>query len=139
MIRVLQTGRNPTMRYLHRTHRVSVARLHEMFMDKAFSIQYELSKRMCADIYTKAFTETGSWVHACELINIVDPKELTRVITEFTTAGETPASRPTTPDAPGWSTVQTSSRSGGGELTFSDIEAPCNLGCCLRLQFSAGR
>ena len=31
MIRVIETGKNPTMRYLHRTHRVSVAWLHEVF------------------------------------------------------------------------------------------------------------
>ena len=31
---------------------------------------------MCADIYTKAFTDAGKWEAACELINIVDPNEL---------------------------------------------------------------
>ena len=31
MLRVVETGKNPTMRYLHRTHRVSVAWLHERF------------------------------------------------------------------------------------------------------------
>ena len=30
MIRVVSTGKNPTMRYLARTHRVSVAWLHEV-------------------------------------------------------------------------------------------------------------
>ena len=30
MIRVIETGRNPTMRYLHRTHRISIATLHEI-------------------------------------------------------------------------------------------------------------
>ena len=75
---------------------------------------------MCADIYTKAFTESGKWIHACELINIVSPKELIRVIIEFCLLGETPASRPATPDQPGWTgstghgtSVQPSSRSGG--------------------------
>ena len=29
MLRVVETGKNPTMRYLHRTHRVSVSWLHE--------------------------------------------------------------------------------------------------------------
>ena len=31
---------------------------------------------MCADIYTKAFTDASKWEAACELINIVDPKRL---------------------------------------------------------------
>ena len=33
MIRVCQTGRNPTMRHLGRTHSVSVAWLHEWFAE----------------------------------------------------------------------------------------------------------
>eukprot|EP00972_Heterocapsa_arctica_P091650 13518180-Heterocapsa_arctica.AAC.1 len=31
---------------------------------------------MCADIYTKAFTDAILWVHVCDLINIVDPTRL---------------------------------------------------------------
>ena len=80
MIRVLQTGRNPSMRYLHRTHRVSVRRLHEAFKRRDFELIYELTSRMCADIYTKAFSDSGKWEAACELINIVDPKWLDKVI-----------------------------------------------------------
>ena len=76
MIRVLETGRNPTMCYLHRTHRVSVAWLHEAHKRKDFILNYEQSERMCADIYTKSFTDAGKWEAACELINIVDPKKL---------------------------------------------------------------
>eukprot|EP00974_Lingulodinium_polyedra_P021792 2104493-Lingulodinium_polyedra.AAC.1 len=33
MMRAVGTGRNPTVRYLHRTHRVSVAWLRERFQD----------------------------------------------------------------------------------------------------------
>ena len=58
MLRVIETGNNPTMRYLHRTHRVSVAWLHERFKGKVdLDIVYEKSDNMCADIYTKAFTD----------------------------------------------------------------------------------
>ena len=70
------------MRYLHRTHRVSVSRLHEAYQRKDFDLVYELTTRMCADIYTKAFVDSGKWEAACELINIVDPKWLQRVISE---------------------------------------------------------
>eukprot|EP00972_Heterocapsa_arctica_P066402 9798107-Heterocapsa_arctica.AAC.1 len=31
---------------------------------------------MCADIYTKAFTDAILWVQVCDLINIADPKRL---------------------------------------------------------------
>eukprot|EP00974_Lingulodinium_polyedra_P011464 1107140-Lingulodinium_polyedra.AAC.1 len=47
------------MRYLHRTHRVAVAWLHERFSDVAsrFNLAYEQSCRMCADLYTKISTD----------------------------------------------------------------------------------
>ena len=64
------------MRYLHRTHRVSVARLHEAYTRDDFQLLYEKTDRMCAEIYTKAFTDTSKWDAACGLINIVDPKVL---------------------------------------------------------------
>ena len=73
MIRCVETGRNPTMRYLGRTHRCSVAWLHERFSGKDISLVYELTSRMCADIYTKAFTDASKWQDACWLINVVDP------------------------------------------------------------------
>ena len=55
MIKVVQSGRNPTMRYLGRTHGVSVAWLHETFKGDDLQLAYEISARMCADIFTKAF------------------------------------------------------------------------------------
>ena len=76
MIRIMETGRNPTMRYLHRTHRISVSWLHEVFKSEGMDLQYELSARMCADIYTKAFTDPLKWKAACWLIGVVDPREL---------------------------------------------------------------
>ena len=71
MIRVAETGRNPTVRYLARTHRVSVARLPETFSQQNIGLMYEVSSRMCADIYTKAFTDATRWQAACDLINVV--------------------------------------------------------------------
>ena len=62
------------MRYLHRTHRVSVAWLHERFKGKVdLDIVYEKSDNMCADIYTKAFTDKSKWQQVCHLINIIPP------------------------------------------------------------------
>eukprot|EP00972_Heterocapsa_arctica_P072041 10638928-Heterocapsa_arctica.AAC.1 len=50
MIRVVETGRNPTMRDLLRTHGVSGAWLRETFNNTCSYLDYELSSRMCADI-----------------------------------------------------------------------------------------
>ena len=43
MIRCVETGRNPTMIYLHRTHWCSVAWLHECFERKDMSLIYEVT------------------------------------------------------------------------------------------------
>ena len=72
MIKVVETGRNPTMRYIGRTHGVSVAWLHERFKGEDINLAYEVSSRMCADIYTKAFTGKGKWTLARWLISICD-------------------------------------------------------------------
>ena len=83
MIRVTETGRNPTMRCLPRTHRVSVAWLHETFSHQDIDLVYEVSSKMCADIYTKAFTDASKWIAAWVLINIVDPGRLRQFITGY--------------------------------------------------------
>eukprot|EP00969_Alexandrium_andersonii_P255119 11277818-Alexandrium_andersonii.AAC.1 len=43
MLAVMRSGRNPTMRYLHRTHRVSVQWLHEHIYTKTFDAVNKLS------------------------------------------------------------------------------------------------
>ena len=80
MMQCVKSGKNPTMRYLHRTHRVSVGWLHERFQGKEMELVYEASPRMCADIYTKTFTDKDKWRHACWLIGLVDPKELSSML-----------------------------------------------------------
>ena len=76
MMTVVKSGRNQRMRYLKKTHRVSVAWLHERFKSKDFELVYEVSCRMAADIYTKAFGDALKWAAVCGLINIFDPKIL---------------------------------------------------------------
>ena len=85
MVRVAEIGRNPTMRYLSRTHRVSVAWLHETPSQQNIGLMYEVSFRMCADIYIKAFTEATKWQAVCDFINIVDPKRFQQFLTDFST------------------------------------------------------
>ena len=72
MIRVCETGRNPTMRQLQRTHRVSIDWLHEVTSKPDIHVLYEESERQAADIYTKSFTNPERWRNACELIGIFD-------------------------------------------------------------------
>ena len=76
MIVVIRSGRNPTMRYLKRTHGVSVSWLHERFKEPDLQLVYELSAKMAADIYTKGFLDPQKWELVCGLINIIDPKIL---------------------------------------------------------------
>ena len=80
IIQCVKTGKNPTMRYLHRTHRVSVGWLHERFQGEQLDLVYEVTTRMCADIYTKTFDNADKWKHACWLIGLVNPKDLVGMI-----------------------------------------------------------
>ena len=57
MIRAVPTGKNQTMRYLARTHRVSVAWLHAVCKMKEIQLVYEDTSRMCADIFYKGVYE----------------------------------------------------------------------------------
>ena len=76
MIQVMKSGRNPTMRHMGRTHRVSIAWLHERFAENDVALFYEETSRQAADIYTKAFDNVDKWKQACWLIGVVDPSAL---------------------------------------------------------------
>ncbi len=84
MMRVIETGKNPTMKYLNRVHRMSIANLHERLgngtsKDKV-NMVYTKSEAMAADIYTKVFTDKSKWEHACDLINVTTPQRLPEMI-----------------------------------------------------------
>ena len=72
----MKTGRNFTMRYLTRTHRLPIAWMHERFAQGDIDLRFEESARMAADVYTKSFVDADKWQAACWLINVVDPTEL---------------------------------------------------------------
>ncbi len=93
MIRVVETGKNPTMRYLSRTHRIAVSWLHEVFQQPDLSLVYEKSAQMCADIYTKAFTDPVKWKTVCWLINVVNPTELETLLNEIANNNTVPNSQ----------------------------------------------
>ena len=76
MISVVRSGRNPTMRYLERTHGVSFAWLHEVFQADHVALVYEITGKMAADIYTKGYDDGRKWKSVTSLINIVTPEFL---------------------------------------------------------------
>jgi hypothetical protein len=54
--RIIQTGKNPTMKHISRTHRVALAWLHERHREGQLSVVKVSTERMAADVFAKAFT-----------------------------------------------------------------------------------
>ena len=52
---------------------------------------YEATGRMCAVIFTKAFTNVIAWRHACDLIQIVDPSVLPALVRSLDRSHDVPA------------------------------------------------
>ena len=76
MISVVRSGKNPTMRHLERSHGVAVTWMHDMFERDYMYLAYEVTDRMAADIYTKAFSDSRKWKHACVQIGLLEPEML---------------------------------------------------------------
>ena len=70
------------MRYLHRTHRISIATLHDIITgqvaDTKIDCEYTTSTEMAADIFTKGFTDKVKWGHAMRSIGIIDIADVPR-------------------------------------------------------------
>ena len=64
------------MRYLERTHGISITSLHEHFSKDHFVLMYEITAKMAADIHTKGFTNPLAWKKACMLINLLEPEDI---------------------------------------------------------------
>ena len=75
MITVVRSGKNPTMRHLERSHGVAVTWMHDMFERGYMYLAYEV--RMAADIYTKDFSDSRKWRHACVQIGLLEREMLT--------------------------------------------------------------
>ena len=57
------------MRHLERSHGVSISWMHEMFTRDYMYLAYEVTDRMAADTYTKAFNDGASGnMHVCRLV-----------------------------------------------------------------------
>jgi hypothetical protein len=84
MIQIAHTGINKTMRWLSRNHGLAIRYLYEHLGNEETKDNTELvytrSEWMAADIFTKAFNSKDNWLKACELVNVMDPKDLKDVI-----------------------------------------------------------
>ena len=79
-LQIVRTGKNPTLRHIGRTHRVSIAWLAEALSHDDMHVLYETSDRMAADIFTKPFTDPRKWAHACQLIGLCMKPDLPNAI-----------------------------------------------------------
>ena len=71
-IQVCNSGSNPTVRHLGRTHRVAVHSLHERFSAGDITMVKVDTKEQRADIFTKPFTNAATWEALMDLIQVVD-------------------------------------------------------------------
>ena len=80
-MQIIETGRNPSLRHINRTQKVSVSWLHDVFdhvMSEQIKMTYCPTKEQKAGIFTKAFSDAADWTHACELIGILLPADIAR-------------------------------------------------------------
>ena len=75
-ISIVETGKNPALRHMGRTHQVDVKWLHESFRDAHFKLGYIQSDDQAADIYTKAFTSKEKWAVVTWLIGHMTREQL---------------------------------------------------------------
>ena len=61
MVRVLTTGRNPTMRYLGLTHGIKINWLHQVSTGPNAKLNYVEAALQAADIFTKTFENGTKW------------------------------------------------------------------------------
>ena len=89
-MRICQSGRNQTMRYVGRTHGMSIAWLHEQYKAGNYQIQWTASHEMAADIFTKAFTNPEAWSSSCWLVSVCDKDD----VQSFCSLGGVPPPQP---------------------------------------------
>ena len=75
-IRMLESGKNPTLRHLGRTHKVDLAWLFEAFKGERYDLRYCTTEEQAADIFTKHFSNPEKFAHACRMIGHISKKKL---------------------------------------------------------------
>ena len=79
--RICRSGKNPNMQHIGRTHRISIAWLHEQLKESDIHMFRADSELMAADIFTKHFPESKRevWQSNLKLINIFDAKNVLNI------------------------------------------------------------
>ena len=70
MLEIIRTGRNLTMRHLKATHGICITWLHETCDMPNVKATYISTNLMCADIFTKPFTNKAKWEDLCSQISL---------------------------------------------------------------------
>jgi hypothetical protein len=74
-VKIIRSGRNPSIRHMGRTHNVDLAFLHECLQNGHYTTEYCKSAAQAADIFTKEIRDAASWNRVCRLIGLAGPGE----------------------------------------------------------------
>ena len=71
-LQIVQSGKNPNIRHMGRTHGVCAAWLHERLTEAPDKVKgrYCDTAEMAADLMTKGFTDPAKWSHAIGLVGL---------------------------------------------------------------------
>lgn len=75
-ITIMKTGRNPNMSHMSRTHRIIIGFMHEVVSRGQISLCHFRTSDMCADVFTKHFTNKITWQNCVDKIAHVNPKRM---------------------------------------------------------------
>ena len=70
MIKIIKNGISPSMKYLGRTHGVSLASTKEMVDKNGVIVRYVGTEEMKADILTKGYGSGATWEKVRRLVNV---------------------------------------------------------------------
>ena len=74
-VHIVTSGKNQSLRYLHRVHSLAISQLHEKLNMNLFEIQHVPGTHMLADGVTKIISGKTSWATVMEQLCLEDQKE----------------------------------------------------------------
>ena len=69
--KIIASGKFKAMSHVNRTHGISLSFSHDCHKKGLFTLRDCHTKAMCADIFTKYFTDPLAWQHAHQLLGIL--------------------------------------------------------------------